>query len=143
ELALAADPTDVASWGLLALSTARSRGPAAGLEAVTRAIKSVGPKPPLVRAQAWLLADVGRAPEALTLLDQQILTGDNPEWHRTLARVQARSGNLQAARTQVDLVLSGAPADEEMHALRGVLVAAEGHAESAVANLEEASRRAP
>jgi predicted Zn-dependent protease len=143
ELALAADPTDVASWGLLVLSTARSRGPAAGLEAVTRAIKSVGPKPPLVRAQAWLLADVGRAPEALTLLDQQIQTGDNPAWHRTLARVQARSGNLQAARTQVDLVLSRAPADEEMQGLRGVLDAAEGHVERAVANLEEASRRAP
>src|SRR5262249_9539444 len=72
ELALAADPTDVASWGLLIRSTARSRGPAAGLDAATRAVNGVGPKPTLVRAQAWLLAEVGRAPGGLTVLDREI-----------------------------------------------------------------------
>jgi predicted Zn-dependent protease len=143
ELAVGAEPGEVASWDLLVRSTARSKGPAAGLEAATRAVKSVGPKPILLRAQAWLLADSGRAPEALTLLDQQIQAGDDPAWRRTLARVQARAGNLPAARTQVERILSGAPLDEEMLALRSVLDAAEGHVDAAVRGLEDASQRLP
>jgi predicted Zn-dependent protease len=143
ELALAADPVDVASWGLLVRSTAHSRGAAAGLEAVARAMKSVGPKPVLLRAQAWLLADAGRAPEALALLDQQIQAGDDPAWRRTLARVQARSGNIKAARTQMERILSGAPLDEEMLALRSILDAAEGQTETALKDLEDASQRLP
>jgi predicted Zn-dependent protease len=143
ELAVAAEPGDVASWALLVRSTARSKGPSAGLEAATRALKSVGPKPALLRAQAWLLADSGRAPEALTLLDQQIQNGDDVSWRRTLARVQARAGDLPAARTQVERILSGAPLDEEMLALRSVLDASEGHSETALRGLEEASQRLP
>ena len=132
ELALAAEPTDVASWGLLIRSTARSRGPAAGLDAATRAMGSVGRKPALVRAQAWLLAEAGRTQEALTLLDQEMQAGDSAIWRRTLARVQARAGDLRAARTQVELVLSGSPLDEEMLGLRSVLDAAGGHVETAL-----------
>ena len=132
ELALAAESTDVASWGLLIRSTARSRGPAAGLDAATRAMGSVGRKPALVRAQAWLLAEAGRTQEALTLLDQEMQAGDSAIWRRTLARVQARAGDLRAARTQVELVLSGSPLDEEMLGLRSVLDAAGGHVETAL-----------
>ena len=143
ELAVAADPTDVASWGLLIRSTARSRGPAAGLEAATRAVKGVGPKPTLVRAQAWLLADVGRAQEGLSLLDREIQTSDDPAWRRTLARVQVRAGNLPAARAQVEGVLSGSPLDEEMLVLRSVVEAAGAHVDTALQRLEEASRNVP
>src|SRR5262249_17828234 len=143
ELALAVDPTDVASWGLLIRSAARSRGPAAGLEAATRAVKAVGPRPTLVRAQAWLLAEVGRAPEGLTLLDREVQTPADPAWRRTLARVQVRAGNLPAARTQVERVLSGSPLDEEMLLLRSVVEAAGGHVETALQRLDEASRNVP
>ena len=80
---------------------------------------------------------------AATLLDQQIQTGDDVTWRRTLARVQARAGNLPAARTQVERVLSGAPLDEEMLALRSVLDAADGHADTALRSLEEATQRLP
>jgi predicted Zn-dependent protease len=106
-------------------------------------VKSVGPKPTLLRMQAWLLADAGRAPEALTLLDEQIQAGDDPAWRRTLARVQARAGDLPAARTQVERILSGAPLDEEMLALRSTLDVAEGRTETALRGLEEASQRLP
>jgi len=143
ELAIAAEPTDVASWALLIRSTAHARGTAAGLEAATRAIGSAGPKPPLVRVQSWLLADAGRSGEALTLLDQEIQSGDSPTLRRTLARVQARAGNLEAARTQAERVLSSAPLDEETLELRSALDAAGGHVEAALVGLDAASRQLP
>jgi predicted Zn-dependent protease len=143
DLALAAEPTDVPSWGLLIRSTARSRGAAAGLEAATRAMGSVGRKATLVRTQAWLLAEAGRPQEALTLLDQEMQSGDSAVWRPTLARVQARAGDLRAARTQVELVLSTSPLDEEMLGLRSVLDAAGGHVEAALRGLEEVRRQMP
>jgi tetratricopeptide (TPR) repeat protein len=57
--------------------------------------------------------------------------------------VQARAGDLQAARTQVERVLSSAPLDEETLELRAALDAAGGHLETALRGLDEASRQVP
>src|SRR5678810_805614 len=58
ELAVAAEPTDVGSWGILIRSAARSRGTPAGLEASTRALAIAGRKPPLVRLHALSLIHI-------------------------------------------------------------------------------------
>jgi tetratricopeptide (TPR) repeat protein len=139
--------TDAASWALLVRSAAHSQGTQAGIEAAERGIAAVGRDPALLQPLAFLLAGSGRTREGVTILEQIIgaQSGSATAWNAqlTLARVELRAGNREAARKQLDTLLLQRPGDEEALALGIVLDAAGGRVEAAVARLDAALQGLP
>ncbi len=143
EAAVSGAPREPASWALLVRSAARSRGVAAGIEAARRGIAAVGPDPVLVRPLAWLLAEQGHVGDAVAMLREALRVHGDPAERLTLARIELRANDAQAARKDLDELLAQRPADEEALALRSVIDAAGGRVETTLALLAEAVQRFP
>jgi predicted Zn-dependent protease len=69
EAAVAAEPSDVASWAILIRSVARSGGASAGIEAAKRGVEAAGRHPALLLPWAASLAEHARVEEAFRLLE--------------------------------------------------------------------------
>jgi tetratricopeptide (TPR) repeat protein len=136
EAAVAEAPKDVASWGLLVRSAAHSRGVDAGIEAAKRGIAAIGHEPAVVCPLAWLLAERGRIHDAVEMLQEAISADPDSTARLTLARVELRAGDPEAARKRLDAVLAQRPTDEEALALRAVIDAARGRVEESIQQLD-------
>jgi tetratricopeptide (TPR) repeat protein len=138
---------DAASWVLLVRSAARSQGTQAGIEAAERGIAAVGRDPALLQPLAYLLAGSGRTRDGVRILEQIIgaQSGSATAWNAqlTLARVELRAGNREAARRQLAALLLQRPGDEEALALGAVLDATGGRVEESVARLDAALQGLP
>ncbi|MGZ6058238.1 MAG: tetratricopeptide repeat protein [Myxococcaceae bacterium] len=143
EAAVAGAPKDAAAWALLVRSAARSRGVDAGIEAARRGIAAVGQAPAVVNPLAWLLAEQGHGPDAAAMLQEAIRVRGDPAARLTLARVELRENDPQAARRELDELLSQRPADEEALALHSIVDAAVGEVEPSLAQLSDAVQLLP
>jgi predicted Zn-dependent protease len=143
EAAVAEAPGDAASWGLLVRSASRSRGADAGIKAARRGISAIGQEPAVVHPLAWLLAEQGRIHDAVEMLQEAISARADLTARLTLARVELRAGDREAARKHLDGLLAQRPADEEALALRAIIDAARGRVEESVQQLNDALQLLP
>jgi tetratricopeptide (TPR) repeat protein len=141
--AVAASRKDAASWALLVRSTVRVKGADAAIAAANEGLATAGRLPPLLLAFSGVLSDAGRFAEALSVLNE---IGESPKSTGTrlaMASIKLRQRDTNAARQDIDAILTSQEGNEQAIALRAVAAAQEGAWESALAQLDAALQRKP
>lgn len=145
--AVAEAPKDVASWALLARSTAGSGDTDAAIEVATRGLAATGQDASLVLLVARLLAQRGRIQEAVTMLEPIAAASGQPaasrHAQRAIAEIRLRSEDYESARKQLATTLSQHPDDEDAIALQALIDARNGSPAAALAKLDRALERLP